>query len=294
MTDTATAGTDESAGTSTGTQGDTSTDSPAVIEAPAKSQRELITERTKALKAPKAKADGERPAGEQQRAEPVAEAGDADPQGDKSQDKGKEEQKPIPFKAFQERLGREAKKASALRDQLASKELESTKTRAALNIAAAEVERLQALLRGGGKYDERDEEVQGFRLTEQARAERARLESEHEGARAKQAEDEKVSAMRERISEEIDTALSGADLIHRRELIEAMRRQENHSRSAKEVADSLQAIKLEKAKPRLVQQRPSTPSTVREQRGGGSSSVSYSNDRSGIRDRVKSLRNQQG
>lgn len=219
--------------------------------------------------------------------------GDADAQGDKSKDdKGKKtEERMIPERALKDRLAREKKKLDGLRDQIAGKDLEHAKTREALDLALAEVDRLTAALKSGAKFDEKDEQLRAHEIANEANARAQKAQKAHETALQKARDDARRSEMAEQISEEIDGAISATDgLVHRRELIEAMKRRDNLNRSAKEVADELVQTKLERAKSRLVTPQPPTPSTVRPQSAGSNPAPRYPNNREGIRARVAAIR----
>jgi hypothetical protein len=225
-------------------------------------------------------------------------AGDAETQGDKSEkDKGKEAksekdkaEKTISQKALQERLGREKKKQEALESKVSERERVIAQREAAIDILGKEVERLTGILKEKGLLDENGEKLREYDLHSQAQARQKEIEERHTKAVKEAADNARRAALRDQLSEEIDSALTEYDLLHRNELIAELKRKENLSRSIAEVAKELQEAKLERAKLKLVKSKPATPSTVTPQRGGSNSAVRHPNTRKGIEARIAELR----
>lgn len=269
----------------------------SVTPASPKSGRERIAERVSELRTKTAEPEAQPAEGENKTAEP------AETQGDKSKDdKGKKDPESVPMKAFKERLGRETEKRRAVEGELATAKLQLQKQEAALRLVMEEMERLSAARRDGTALDERDEQIQAMRLSEDARKRSEEIQRAHEQAIVEAEQRAAVSVSAERLGEEMDTALADHDLVDRAELIAALRadaaaarkREEaggdGSVRSVSAVAAELQANRLEKAKRRLVLERPATPSTVRPQGSANSASVRHSNDRQGIQKRIAELR----
>lgn len=274
----------------------TTASSPAATKPQIATKRDIAAEIEEMRTTDAGDGEGDATDAEQQAkgAEKKSDAGDADPQGEKSKDdKGKVEEKMVPERALKERVNRVNRKLDEAKGQLASRTLELTNAKEALGIAVAEAERLRGLLQKGAKYDEQGEKIAGMELANKARdvAERTKLEHAQELEKAK-AEAE-ISVVTDQLEEEVAGALASHDLVDRAELIREMKK--DLSKSATDVAASLEKQKLERARGKLVKEKPSTPSTVRAQRAGGTNTaVKYSNDRKGIAEHIDALRSQNG
>lgn len=231
-------------------------------------------------------------------------AKDAAPEGDKpsKDDKGKEAERMIPERALKERLGREKKKLDDLKGQLHAKDLEHRKGTEALRLALAEVDRLTALVKQSGKYDEKSEKIAQMELAQKAQAKAQELDQ----GQQKVIEAARTEAARaietEALQGEFNDALAAHDLVGFAELKDEYGKELRSAgakaaqpRSVTEVAAALEQQKLDKARGKLVKDRPAHPTSTRPQRGGGTKSqVDYSHDRKGIAEHIDALQRQHG
>lgn len=233
------------------------------------------------------------------------EADAAEPEGDKSKvDKGKDQanEKPVSKKAFKERLDRERERFDKVQGQLQTKDLELKKSNEVLKLALTQIARLEEALKTGAKYDENAEKLTERETALAAKEAIGKVTTEHEQLAETARRDAEIAVHAEQLGEEVAEALGAHDLVHRGELIDAMKkdsklaRQENRApKGAEEVAAELETAKLEKARAKLVPAKPAHPESARAQRSGGSNAaVNYGHDKKGIAEHIEALRTQKG
>lgn len=231
---------------------------------------------------------------------------DAKPEGDKpsKDDNGKVDDVKKVRAEMKERLKRADKKFEDLKGQLHARDLEHKKSVEALRLAVAEVDRLTGLLKQGAKYDEKGEKIVSMELADKARAAAEKLDQESKKAIEQAREQAATEVEGEALQGEFQQALAAHDLVGFAELKDAYGKEiaaaieskgTMQPRTVAEVAAALEDEKLNKARGKLVKERPAHPSSVRGQRAGGTKSqVDYSHDKRGIAEHIDALKRQHG
>lgn len=282
---------DESTAPSTVTS-ETAADSlPAETkQAPEKPLREQLTARSKQI-AEKRKTDDGKTAPVAEKAEEAEkQAGDVDATDGKAKAKG-DEKETVPLHAFKARLGREREKQRALQEQVFAKEKNERRLQAALDLAGEELQRMRSALEQGQPFDAKSEQLRAYEVEKKARELALQLDGEVSQAHADRERQERHESFREQLREEVEGAISAHPMIHRAELVAALKLQANAQRPVADVARELAAVKLEIAKKHLAAQKPISPQTVKA-KGGGSHAASHPLNRDGMKARLAELANQ--
>lgn len=197
---------------------------------------------------------------------PEAEGRDAH----EGQEKDDKEPKAIPMAAFKERLARETRKQEALRQEVATRDLELGKAKEAIGLLSAELERLRGHAREGKPWDERDDALAAAELERKAREVNDRLLKEHEERVRQQQEqlrnEAEIEQYRQSYERDISDALSRFPLVDRSILVQALKVEAGKARpaTAVQIAELMQQELLKKAQGYLgTRQSPATPETAR-------------------------------
>lgn len=222
-------------------------------------------------------------------------AKDAKADGDKPEAKAKPE-KPdsVPMAAFEKRVGKLTEQKRALQNEVAAAKLETAKTTAALKIAAEELERYRELAREAGAFDEKDEQIRTNDVRERARAEKARVDQEHQQLTATFTDQETRAANAEQLQAEMDEALASNHLLDFDMLKTLLGKPENLVRPVAEVAAEYQARVLKAAGVQTATTaatvaKPPSPKTVKA-RSNGNAAARHPANHEGLEARMAELK----
>lgn len=291
--DTAEAGAATSTTTSSGTTSAAS--SPAATEAPtAPTERATPVSRLKELR--EAKAPGRAAASDRDGAGRFAPPSTGDsksgarPEADGESAPAEAAQKTIPAEALRQRLEREKTKQGRLSERASAAELKASRAEAAYRLLSERNAELEAALREGRPYDERENALSARELALKARAQAEAVQRAHaEGLRSATTAEEDAT-LAEEMQTEIADAASAHPLVHPQEVFEALTR--NPAASAADVAAAIQKQKLSAARARglVPAEAPVAPSTARSA-SGGALPQSHPLNREGMAARLAELRN---
>lgn len=251
--------------------------SPAAASAAPQTTQQRMLASMAARRAAAAPAGDAPPEAPQPAPETAPEAGSRptpEAEGQDAREGQEKDEKTIPMGAFKERLAREARAKEALRQEVATRDLELGKAKEAIGLLSAELERLRGSLRDGKPYDERDDALAAAELERRAREVNDRLLKEHEEKVRQQQEQLRTEAEIEqyRLSYErdISAALTKYPLVDRAILVQALKVEASKARpaTAVQIAELMQQELLAKARKLGFQPPPETPETPRAPSSG--------------------------
>lgn len=227
--------------------------------------------------------------------------GSTDPEGkEKPDEQATPQQRSIPEAAFKARLGQVQSKLTAEREGHASARLELEKAKAAIEILQASEQRYRQMLEEGRAFDPRDEELAARDFGDRAKSRSEELVREHEAAlrEAEQRvlEESKREQWKEKLSNQLDSALPRYQLASRRTVIEALKA--NPRLSVEEAAKTVHLKELERLERLGYAPRAAAPAATTERadigvRSPGSSSSTtgrFPNNAKGMEDYLAAQR----